>query len=58
MSNAINADNLVGISNFVDYTIVTDTYPPIVFAPAKFSASWRSRIPRKRVNRANNSIMN
>jgi len=58
MSNAINADDAVGISNFVNHTIVADAYPPVVFAPANLSASWRSGIPRKRVHGANDSIVN
>lgn len=52
MSNTINSDNLIGISNFVDHTIVTDAYPPIVFAPAEFPATGWSRIFRKAVDRA------
>jgi len=58
MSNAIDADNLIGVSNFVDHTIVTDAYPPIVFTAGKLSATCRSRISRKRVNGADNSIVN
>jgi len=58
MSNAINAADAVGISNFVNHTIVADAYPPVVFAPANLSASWRSGIARKRVHGANDSIVN
>ncbi len=36
MSNAINADNLLGISNFVDYTIVIGAYPQSFSLPLSF----------------------
>ncbi len=39
MPNTINSDNLIGVSDFVNHTIVTDAYSPIVFAPAKFPAA-------------------
>jgi hypothetical protein len=58
MSNAIGSDNLIGIIDFVNHTIVADTYPPIVFAAAKFSTTWRSRISRKTIYRADDSLVN
>jgi len=57
MTNTIDSDNVIGISDFVDHTVVADAYPPIVFATGKLSAAWRSGIPRKRVNCADNSIV-
>ena len=58
MSNMINVDNPLGISNFVNHAIVPDAYSPIVFAPAKFPATQWSRIFRKSIDRANNSLVN
>ena len=45
VSNAINADDPLGISNFIDHTIVADANPPIVLTPGKLAATWRPRIP-------------
>ena len=58
MSNTINTDNLIGISDFVNHTIVTDAYSPIVFAAAKFSTTSRPRISRKFIDRADKSHVN
>jgi hypothetical protein len=45
VSNAINADDPLGISNFIDHTIVADANPPIVLTPGKIAATWRPKIP-------------
>ncbi len=58
MSNAINANNLVGICNLINHTIVTDTYSPIVFTAAKLSATWRPWVLSERAHRANDPVVN
>jgi hypothetical protein len=57
MSNPIDSNNLVDISDFVNYTIVTDADSPIVLAPAKFPTACRSGISRESSDRANNSVV-
>ncbi len=40
MTNTIDSDNVIGISDFVDHTIVADAYPPIVFATGKLCGQF------------------
>jgi hypothetical protein len=43
VSNAINADDPLGVSNFIDHTIVADANPPIILTPGKACGNLAGR---------------
>src|SRR5438105_3697482 len=57
MTDAIDANEAFAISNFVNHAKVANADAPISIAAGKFSATRRSRVPRKRADCLNNSIV-